>query len=235
MGQSLGKGVVRSLPAGPAHGHSGRRRAGDGCCRTCSDLLSAIRSGAVAGEPFDEVLVRGCEVALAGMRGLALAGHRGRHPRRGARTDAGSSRRSASLASAWSSPPAVSPLVGALGAPAHADEGSGSSPVDGLPLPDRATTTTLRRPGVRARRRHIRTDRPPRRASGRPSVVVRPGDTLWAIARAELPADADGGAMAARVREIHQAQPCGDRHRPRPDPARPTIADARQTIREEHR
>jgi nucleoid-associated protein YgaU len=36
-------------------------------------------------------------------------------------------------------------------------------------------------------------------------VVVRPGDTLWDLARAGLPAGADDAAVAGRVREIHDA------------------------------
>ena len=67
-------------------------------------------------------------------------------------------------------------------------------------------------------------------------MVVRPGDTLWAIARADLPADADDGAVARRVREIHQTNRAvigTDPDLIRPDQRlrmpRPT------TIREEHR
>jgi nucleoid-associated protein YgaU len=67
-------------------------------------------------------------------------------------------------------------------------------------------------------------------------VVVRPGDTLWTIARADLLANADDGAVAVRVREVHQVNRAvigadpdlilpGQRLRmPRPT-----------TIREEHR
>jgi hypothetical protein len=73
-------------------------------------------------------------------------------------------------------------------APAHAgDAGSGGTSgipvdalVDGLPLPDRV-------------------------AGGAPrgsSYVVRPGDSLWAIARDLLP-DADAAAIAAAVRRLH--------------------------------
>jgi len=165
-------------------------------------LLSAIRSGAVAGEPFDVVLVRTCEVALAGcavwlwlatvvVTGDAVRGrmsvHRGvpQALRRLVLTACGVA------------------LVGALGAPAHADNGRGSSPVEGLPLPDRATTTTYVSQVFGRAASHQ--DRPATGSPRRTYVVVRPGDTLWAIARADLPATADDGAVAARVRAIHQA------------------------------
>ena len=36
-------------------------------------------------------------------------------------------------------------------------------------------------------------------------VVVRPGDTLWHLARADLPPDASDRAVADRVREIYAA------------------------------
>lgn len=197
-------------------------------------LLSAIRSGAVAGEPFDEVLVGGCEVALAGCAvWLWLAtvvvtrdAVRGR------------------MSGHWGGPRAWRrlvfaacgvALVGALGAPAHADDGSGSSPVDGLPLPDRATTTTYVSQVFARAASHQ--DRPAPASRQRSAVVVvRPGDTLWAIARAGLPADADDGEVAVRVREIHQSNRAvigTDPDLIRPDQRlrmpRP------QTIREEHR
>ena len=197
-------------------------------------LLSAIRSGAVAGETFDEVLVRGCEAALAGCAvWLSLAtvvitrdaargrmsGHCGvpRAWRRLVLTACGVA------------------LVGALSAPAQGEDGAGSSPVDGLPLPDRATTTTyVSRVFARAASHQGRPVATSRQQSA--VVVVRPGDTLWAIARAALPTGADDDAVAVRVRQIHQANRAvigadpdlilpGQRLRmPRP-----------QTIREEHR
>ena len=198
-------------------------------------LLSAIRSGAVAGEPFDEVLVRGCEVAVAGCAvWLWLAtvvvtrdAARGRMPGH------------CGVPRAWRRLVLTAcgvALVGALGAPAHADDGARSSPVEGLPLPDRATTTTYVSQ-VFAAQTASHQNRPATPSRQRPAVVVvRPGDTLWAIARAELPADADGGAVAARVREIHQANRAvigTDPDLIRPDQRlrmpRP------QTIREEHR
>ena len=196
-------------------------------------LAMAIRSGAVAGEPFDEVLVRGCEVALVGCAAwlwlaTAVVAHdaaRGRESRQRGVPDAV---RRAVLAACGVA------LVGALGSPAHADDGAGTSPLDGLPLPDRATTTTYVSQVFARAASHQ--DRPGTPSRPQPAVVVRPGDTLWAIARADLPVDADDGAVAARVREIHQTNRAvigTDPDLIRPDQRlrmpRPT------TIREEHR
>ena len=70
-------------------------------------------------------------------------------------------------------------------------------------MPDRATAAThVSRVFARAAAQQDRV-RPLRREPA--VVVVRPGDTLWAIARADLPRHADEGAIARRVREIHQA------------------------------
>jgi hypothetical protein len=164
-------------------------------------LSRAIRGGTLAEVPFDQVLTQFCAVALVGcaawlwlttafVAGGAACGRRARPP---------------------GVPRAVSRMVlaacgvalmGGLGTPAHAGDGAGKSPLDGLPLPDRATTTTqVNRVFARAEARHV-ASHPVRRPP--PVVVVRPGDTLWAIARAGLPRP-DDDQVAARVREIHQA------------------------------
>jgi hypothetical protein len=154
-------------------------------------LGEAIRSGAVAGEPFDDVLVGACEVAICGCAAwlwlatvvVAVDAARGHQP-----TTCGVPRvwRRLVLGACGVA------LAGGLAAPAHAGDGSGASRVDGLPLPDRATTTThVSRVFARAARREI--------------VVVRPGDTLWDLARKQLPPEADDATVAARVREIHRA------------------------------
>jgi LysM domain len=197
------------------------------------ELATAVRRGDLSGTPFDEVLVAVCEVAVTGCAAwlwLATAvvttdaarGRRSRH-----RVVPGTVRRVVLAACGVT-------LVGGLGAPAHASDGAGTSPLDGLPLPDRATTTTyVSEVFAQAAPRH--------RADGRSApqpaiVVVRPGDTLWAIARADLPAQAPDGAVAQRVREIHQANRAvigTDPSLIRPDQRlrmpRP------KTIREEHR
>ncbi|MGH3336504.1 MAG: LysM peptidoglycan-binding domain-containing protein [Nocardioides sp.] len=166
-------------------------------------LGAAIRSGAVAGEPFDEVLVRGCEVALAGCAAwlwlaTVVVTRDAAHGRTPWPRGVPRAWRRLVLAACGVA------LVGALGAPAHAGDLAGTSPVEGLPLPDRATTTTyVSQVFARASSRQERSGTPSRRQPD--VVVVRTGDTLWTIARAGLPADADDGAVAVRVREIHQA------------------------------
>lgn len=197
-------------------------------------LGRAIRSGAVAGTPFDHVLVQVCEAAVVGctlwlwlatavVACGAASGWRPRHPR---------------------VPRAVSrmvlaacgvALVGGFGAPAHAGDGSGKSPLDGLPLPERATTTThVSRVFARAASHHERAEPPGRRPPA--LVVVRPGDTLWALARAGLPPSRGDDEVAARVHEIHQANrtvigPDPDLIRPGQRLRMPPAT----TMREEHR
>jgi LysM repeat protein len=75
--------------------------------------------------------------------------------------------------------------------------------IAGLPLPDRATT------GLPARGRlsvgPVTADPPdPPRPTSRHTILVRPGDTLWDIARRELGPDPDDGQIAARWREIYR-------------------------------
>ena len=166
-------------------------------------LGGAIRSGAVTGAPFDDVLVQVCEVAIAGCAAwlwlatavVALDAARGRKPRRGGVPLV---IRRVVLAACGAA------LVGGLGAPAHAHDNDGTSPLQGLPLPDRATTTThVSQVFARAAAHHPRAATPSQRQPA--VVVVEPGDTLWAIARAALPPHARDAAVARRVREIHRA------------------------------
>lgn len=196
-------------------------------------LAAAIRSGAVAGEPFDEVLVQGCEAALAGCAAwlwlaTAVVAHEAARGRKSGVRGVPEAVRRVVLAACGVA------LVSALGSPAHAGDGAGTSRLEGLPLPDRATTATyVSRVFARAASHQDRSGTP---ARPQQAVVVRPGDTLWAIARADLQADADDGAVAARVREIHQTNravigtdPDLIRPNQRLRMPRPT------TIREEHR
>jgi nucleoid-associated protein YgaU len=76
-------------------------------------------------------------------------------------------------------------IVGALTVPAaHADDRG----VDGLRLPDRPMTSGAVKPAAR------------------PSVVVvRSGDTLWAVAHDRLGRDADDAAIAHEVDRWHDA------------------------------
>ena len=100
-------------------------------------------------------------------------------------------------------------LAGAFIAPAQADRDapppeSGSAAealVVGLPVPDRATTTTEWL-GTVAGSRPAR-EAPP--AETRDAVRVEPGDTLWGLAGATLPADATADEIDRRWRAIYRA------------------------------
>jgi LysM domain len=167
-------------------------------------------SGPVGDQRFDEVLVGICELTTAGCAmwlWLATAvvtgdAARGRTP--GHRGVPAVLHRTV-LAACGAA------LVGGLGGPAHAEEtrrGHETRPalVRGLPLPDRATTAT------HVSRVFAQAASPRERPAGQEPavVVVRPGDTLWQLARADLaragPAPAtDVRAVVERVREIYDA------------------------------
>lgn len=92
-------------------------------------------------------------------------------------------------------------LVGGLVAPAHAS----SSPLDGLPLPDRPASVAVAGPAAHAPRPAAATTvRPAARPSVR-TVRVAPGDTLWELAAADLPAGASAADIDARWRAVHAA------------------------------
>ncbi len=74
-------------------------------------------------------------------------------------------------------------LASAFAAPAHATDGPRSDPLSGLPLPERAEGPA-----------HPR-DR---------AVVVRPGDTLWALAEHDLPSSATDRQVSARWRAVYR-------------------------------
>ncbi len=153
------------------------------------DLVRGV-PGAAA--PFESWLVAGCEVATLLVVGwlwvLVLlvareAGGGRRAPRAGV---PGAVRRAVLLACGAG-------LAGSLVGPATATAPP-PSPLDGLPLPDRATSHA--RPPV------------PRPAGPSPagrSVEVVPGDTLWAIAAADLPAGATAAEIDRRWRTLHAA------------------------------
>ena len=176
-----------------------------------SDLLelgALVRRGAVGDRPFDEVLVEVSELAVTGCAAwlwsatavIASDAARGRTSPRRCVPNA----LHAALLAAFGVA-----LLGGLGAPAHAGDtgshGHGARPslVDGLPLPDRATTA-MHVSAVFAR---AESHRHRVLAVGQEPavVVVRPGDTLWHLARADLPLDATNRAVADRVREIYDA------------------------------
>lgn len=93
-------------------------------------------------------------------------------------------------------------LVGSLVAPAHADPRS--SPLAGLPLPDRPTATgaparTGEHPGPASV-----AATPEDRQRARTVRVVR-GDSLWSLAAGDLPDDASLADVDRRWRAIHAA------------------------------
>jgi hypothetical protein len=170
----------------------------------------ALRSGALSDQRFDEVLVDICELAAAAcavwlwLATAVVTADAARGRTSGHRGVPDILRRAVLIACGVA-------LVGGLGAPAHAEEArhgheAERALVSGLPLPDRATTAThVSRVFARAASLRERTVRPDPAV-----VVVRPGDTLWQLARADLarggPAPtADASAVAQRVREIYDA------------------------------
>jgi LysM domain len=80
-------------------------------------------------------------------------------------------------------------VVAGVSAPAVAGQGGDAERLAGLPLPDRATAGSTLQPGSSpsaarpAPTQHL-AQRP---GSGRDEVVVRRGDSLWALAAARLP------------------------------------------------
>lgn len=185
-------------------------------------LLAWLLPAAVLGLPgqpggFAPLLVAGCALAGAGCTGwlwllvtlvVADAG-RGRPARAGV-------------------PPVVRRIVlglcglslaGGLAAPAQADHADHAAPgpesastteslLVGLPLPDRATSTTawLGSLGAVARSRRGEPPPPSRRTTQGPhSIRVRPGDTLWDLADAGLPAGAAPEQVDRRWRRIYRA------------------------------
>lgn len=167
------------------------------------DFGRAVGNGSVARDPFDEVLVVVCQVAIAGCATwlwlatavVAVDAVRGRPSRR--RGVPGALRRIV-LAGCGVA------LVGGLGAPAHAGAGGETPSLQGLPLPDRAATTThVSQVFARAASRQERAATHARPAAT--VVAVQPGDTLWDLARAGLPPHAHADDVARRVREIHHA------------------------------
>ena len=135
-----------------------------------------------AGQPAtpDEALVRLCLGALALAAGWAWL------------------QAMAGVADAWRGTPRVGrrgvppqaqaasgmALASGLTAPAHADtDGPRADPLSGLPLPERAE-------GPAHPRHH--------------ALVVRPGDTLWALAEQDLPAPATDRQVSARWRAVYR-------------------------------
>lgn len=115
-------------------------------------------------------------------------------------------------------------LAAGLAAPAHATPGSvhldpdgGRDPaltlLAGLPMPDRPVDARLRAPAHRvvappAAAPRTADPAPPAVAPASSTdahVVVRPGDTLWSIAATDLGPGASDTAVAARWRQVYDA------------------------------
>ncbi|HET6165736.1 MAG TPA: LysM domain-containing protein [Marmoricola sp.] len=145
------------------------------------------------GTGFDLLLVRGalCALGLAALWGVVVLGTTAAEALSSGRIQLASRIGCPSAFRVW--------LVGAFAAlfagiaPAHAgDTGSGAgtpgatlaAALDGLPLPDRVVGTP-----------------------SRPSTtyVVRPGDSLWSVARRTLPPGASDADLAAEVQRLYLA------------------------------
>jgi hypothetical protein len=160
------------------------------------DLLGAVPAGAAS---FEAWLVAGCEVAallattwLWVLVVLVVVEAAGPGRRRGRGVPAVVRRLVLAACGAG--------LAGSLLGPATA-AAPPPSPLDGLPLPDRATSHAVpaqpRAPGpAPAARRTTPSAR---------TVDVVAGDTLWDLAEADLPAHASAAEIDARWRAIHAA------------------------------
>lgn len=184
------------------------------------DVLRALGHPAPFDAPFDALLVACCEAALVAVAGwlwvvtgvVTLDAARGC---RGRRRGIPAPLRRMLLAACGAA------LAGSLAAPsyavpvAHRDDRP-AAVLRGLPLPERASTAlhVARLVATTAQRAAQHTDRPQghrgpdaseRRAPRPRTVVVEPGDTLWALAAAGLPPGASDADVAARVALLHRA------------------------------
>jgi hypothetical protein len=186
------------------------------------DARRALASGAWAHQPFDRVLVWGAEVAALACLGWlsvvtvavaapALRARPGEPPARARGCPVWLHR--ALLAACGVG------LTAALGTPAHADlpqrsatGGTAGDPhvVAGLPYPDRAhggaVVDTAPAPRSVPRAGFTTASAPhPAGAAGPGRLhAVRPGDTLWDIAAADLGPGAPDAAVADHWRRIHR-------------------------------
>jgi hypothetical protein len=175
-------------------------------------LLRCLENGGSAGPTFEALLERGCAaVTLACVAWLwwcclltaadAWAGAPGRVR---ATCPAGVRRlilgACGALLVAPAAAPVTAPLVAPYAAAAPVWPGQDRTPrgpaLDGLPLPARPPTPA---------RRHRPAPAPAPPSPAGAVVVVRPGDSLWSIARAMLPPTASGAAVQRRVRALYLA------------------------------
>ncbi len=174
------------------------------------DLLAAreqVAAGGLSGRGFDEVLVWVCEAALLGAGGwlwlvtglVVRDAARGRsRARRGVPAPV---RRLVLVACGVA-------LAGGIAAPSYAVAAPADraaeeqSAIQGLPLPDRATTAT--HVGHLFARQAATVHRPGPASPPPRTVVVRPGDTLWGLADDTLAPDASAEAVSERWRQIYR-------------------------------
>lgn len=174
-----------------------------------SGAADALRRGEVAQHPFPVLLVWCSEAALVACASwwwvtatlvVRDAGAGRTRPRPGLPRPA----------ARWLVAACGVAALGSVGATAHATGGHGPHTVDtagagtgtgvlaGLPLPQRASTAT------RVSLLLVRyADRPQARSHRERVVEVRPGDTLWALARRTLPPGATDAAVDRRWPQIH--------------------------------
>jgi hypothetical protein len=171
--------------------------------------LDALATGRLGDRPFEQVLVWICEAALLATGSwlavvtLLVAHDAARGSGRARRGVPATLHR---LVLGACGAVLVGGLTGpAYAAPSDAGPSTDSSVLTGLPLPDRASAAGH---VGRVLARQVATveqaaARPASSLSG--SVVVQPGDTLWGIADAALPADASPGEIAAGWQRIYRA------------------------------
>lgn len=173
------------------------------------DLTGAVTAAAQGQHvSFDQALVQACEAVLLACAAwlwvvtaiVSTDAARGRTRSR-AGVPAGLRRLllaacGVALATALSAPANAGP------GPAAGDRSAPGAVVQGLPLPDRATAAG--HVGLLLAR-ELRTARHQPRALPVAVAVVRPGDTLWGLAAADLPLGADDSAVAHRWQQIYRA------------------------------
>lgn len=130
-------------------------------------------------------------------RGVTPARRRTSHPSRGVRRVVLAAC-GVALVSGTAAPAVATAAIGVAGHHDRPPRRHGAALLSGLPLPERAVAP--------------RRDR--RRAPAREAVVVRPGDSLWAIARRELPVGASDATVTDRWHAIY----AGNRAVIGPDP-----------------
>jgi hypothetical protein len=162
--------------------------------RTVPAAWRAAGGGAPAGGAVADAIVAGCATVLAvalGWLWLVTSATVGQLLAGASPAGAGATRRLVLLACGAA-------VVAGTAVPAQAETGGGAEHLAGLSLPERAVAPATRSPGPRARA----VPGARRDAGAVERYVVRPGDSLWSIARAH---PADGDDVELRWRAIWAA------------------------------